>query len=135
MPRLERRIASGVVVALLALGGVTACGDGDDASGPTVYTRSGETISAEVGEEFVILLESNPSTGYEWSVTEQPPEVRLVAQRYDPPAQQIPGRGGHEELRFEARTAGRATLELGYSRPFEPDTPPVETATFELRIG
>ncbi|MFO7590976.1 MAG: protease inhibitor I42 family protein [Acidimicrobiia bacterium] len=138
MPRSLCSVAFTVAMAVLALGGISACGGGgggEDASGPSVYTRSGETISVEVGEEFVILLESNPSTGYEWSVTEQPPEVRLVSQRYDPPAEQIPGRGGQEELRFAARKAGRATLELVYARSFEPDVPPAETATFELRIG
>ncbi len=137
MHRSAPSIAFGVVVAVLALGAVTACGGGDegDATSPSVYTRSGATISVQTGEQFVILLEANPSTGYEWSVTETPPQVRLVAQRYDPPAEQIPGRGGQEEFRFEARKRGRATLELAYARSFEPDVPPVDTATFELRIG
>lgn len=137
MPRSACSVAFTVAVAVLALAGTSACGGGGDgdATSPRVYTRSETSISAGVGEEFVILLESNPSTGYEWSVTDQPPEIRLVSQRYDPPAEQIPGRGGQEEFRFEAREPGRATLELTYAQPFEPDVPPVKTATFELRIG
>ena len=92
------------------------------------------TISVRVGEEFVIRLASNPTTGFEWSVTETAPEVRLVSKRYDAPSEQIPGRGGHQEFRFEARSKGRSTIELAYARSFEPDVPAAETATFALRI-
>ena len=123
------------VIAVVALAGLAlaACG-GDDASTPAVYTRSASTISVRVGEEFVIRLASNPTTGFEWSATETAPEVRLVSKRYDGPSVQIPGRGGHQEFRFEARSKGRATIELANARSFEPDVPSAETATFALRI-
>ncbi len=64
-------VAAAIVVAL----GVVGCGGTPVPSpspSPLGLTHSGSQISVAVGEEFVIVLEENPSTGYSWSMVFDP---------------------------------------------------------------
>ncbi|HXR12520.1 MAG TPA: protease inhibitor I42 family protein [Gaiellaceae bacterium] len=82
---------------------------------------NGRTLTAAPGTAIVVTLPSNPSTGYEWKlIASDGRVVRLVSQRYLPPAKQIPGAGGRETLRFVAKARGVVTLVLGYLRPWQP---------------
>ena len=38
-------------------------------------TDVGAEVSVEVGEQFEVRLESNPTTGYGWQVVEQPDAI------------------------------------------------------------
>ena len=109
-----------VVVALL----VAACGSGE--SGKTIELSqkdSGTTLQVTQGDELVISLESNPTTGYSWaeSKSSQASDVlQLVSKKYESESDAI-GAGGIETWTYKAVGAGTANLELDYLRPFEPD--------------
>ena len=45
-----------------------------------------------------------------------------------------PGASGTQELAFQAEHAGESTLELAYSRSFEPGVPPAKTAKFAVTV-
>ena len=94
-------------------------------------------LDLKVGQVLVISLESNPSTGYGWHVSEvdesilkQVGEVEFVQ---EPTDEQIVGAGGTEVLRFEAVGAGTTTLTLTYTRVWE-DVDPEETFTVTVVI-
>jgi len=94
-----------------------------------------ETIEVTVGEEFVISLDSNPSTGYSWEVTSSLPAwLELIGSEYIPTPTDPPviGGGGTEEWTFRANAAGTATVTFEYRRPWEKDQPPAQRKTFVI---
>jgi predicted secreted protein len=90
----------------------------DDPEGP---------ITVGDGSRFSIVLPSNPTTGYRWSV-EQPGggTVALVGDEpeYRPGSSDLAGAGGDEIFRFEATEPGTVDLVFTYARSFDPDDAP-----------
>jgi predicted secreted protein len=87
--------------------------------------------NVKVGERFDVVLKSNPTTGFKWSLAlpyEEGP-VKLVGSSYRAPTQApnrppIVGAGGEEAWTFEAVSKGTAFLAFGYQRPWESVQPP-----------
>jgi inhibitor of cysteine peptidase len=126
-----------VVLVLVAVGlllAVVAIPWGDDApavKAPTVY-HEGDDISVHEGDEFVVALPANPSTGYAWTADDDP-NVTFVSSRQVGGGSQ-PGAPGTQELSFRADHSGQSTLELAYARSFESGVPPANTATFAVTV-
>jgi len=92
-----------------------------------------ERIEAKVGQDFVITLASNPSTGYSWRLAERLPSMlKLQSKRYIPPKVQIIGGGGTEEWTFKSVRSGRVTIILEYVRPWEKNSPPAKQRIFSI---
>jgi inhibitor of cysteine peptidase len=108
--RLPAAAAAIVVLALIA-----GCGE-DEPS--TERFEDPSSIEVDAGTEFEILLDSNPTTGYEWRVAEKPDETvfEYAGSEYeqDPGSEDLDGAGGTETLTFEANGPGKATIELEY---------------------
>ena len=107
---------------------------GDDAPAmivPAVH-HQGDTVKVTNGDEFVIALPANPSTGYSWSAGDNP-DVAFVSSRQLAGGSQ-PGAGGTQELTFRAEQTGTSTLALAYARSFEPGVPPAKTAKFPVTV-
>ncbi len=98
---------------------------------PTVY-HQGDTITVANGDEFVIALPANPSTGYSWTAGDDA-DVTFVSSRQVAGGNQ-PGAPGTQELTFRATDTGTSTLELAYARPFEHGVPPAKTAKFAVTV-
>ena len=127
------RLVVGLVVALVALAG---CGAkvGDVALSAA---DEGRQIELSRGQGLAIALASNPSTGYRWevdgledTVLEQVGEAEF--QEAGSGNAPLVGAGGTETLRFQAESAGTATLRLVYHRPWERGVEPLET--FEVQV-
>jgi len=74
-----------------------------------------ENVHVLVGEEFKISLESNPSTGYTWSLAESLPTwLVLVDKTYIATNPGLPGGGGTEYWTFRATAPGSETLAFRY---------------------
>ena len=150
---MRNRWAGGIgAVALVALLTMVAagCGDsGDDgdggsggsggssdqpaqSSGPRTY-EAGDSITVRSGSTFVIALEANPTTGYSWSAQPNANVVYVSSRQVS--GRSVPGAPGTQRLTFRATAVGSSTLVLGYSRPFEPGTPPVETESFPVTVN
>jgi inhibitor of cysteine peptidase len=120
------------VVLAVTLG---ACGsDGGGAGVVLDQTDVGTEVSVEVGEQFEVRLESNPTTGYAWQVVEQPDAVTLVSSEYEAPDTSLVGAGGVEAFVFEGASAGSGELRLEYLRSFEKPPVPAETAEFQVQV-
>lgn len=98
------------------------------------YSDSG-VIKANVNEEFVIALDSNPSTGYSWQENHDQSFLTLVDKKFEqsPGSEGKPGAGGTEYFRFKALKTGEAKVTLGYSRSWE-SQPPLDTREFTIDI-
>jgi inhibitor of cysteine peptidase len=127
------------VAALVA--GCGAAAKAGSASGDVVLDREdmGQKVVLLVGQNLVITLDANPSTGYRWDVTDAASQV--LAQAGEPEFQSgaegqadVVGASGVQILRFEAKERGTTTLTLVYHRPWETDVEPLETLTAEVEV-
>lgn len=86
------------------------------------YSDPSVPIVVEEGQEFSILLESNPTTGYQWQLTQPPDEavLSLVKTEFEETGEEgLVGAGGEERWTFKAEGRGRTTLYFVYIRPWE----------------
>jgi inhibitor of cysteine peptidase len=133
----KRWIALGVLVVLGVglLVAVVAIPWSDDAPA-TPATRvyhQGDDISVKQGDDFVIALPANPSTGYEWTAADNPDVMFVSSHQLQGGSQ--PGAPGTQQLAFHAEHTGSSTLVLDYARSFEPGVPPAKTAKFAVTVG
>lgn len=74
---------------------------------------NGKTVDLGVGDEILICLAENPTTGYRWSL--ESVDERMLECAEDSfflhPNPQI-GSGGTRQLRFRSKAAGRAAIAL-----------------------
>ena len=100
----------------------------------------GGQVTLEQGQNLVVTLESNPSTGYQWevvenqnSILEQEGDVEFKpSEQSDPP---IVGAGGWEIFRFKAVSAGQETVQLVYRRSWEEGVEPINTFSIEVIVN
>lgn len=137
----------GLVVGSFAVVGLAltpACGDDPDPE-PVEFTEPGTVFEVDVGEEFVVVLESNVTTGYAWELEVPVLEdvIRLVSDEYVAPDTEadttladttLVGAGGRQELTFEAVGVGTAEVSLWYVRSFDDPKDPAERAVFEVVV-
>jgi inhibitor of cysteine peptidase len=98
--------------------------------------RSTAILKLNVGNEFIIMLPSNRTTGYEWQI-DSPLDGNKIEQLklvYVPDKTGLAGSGGKEEWRFKALTAGKSNISFKYVRPWERGVPPAEKKAFDVEI-
>ena len=85
------------------------------------YTDPGQAIEVAVGGQFTIVLESNPTTGYEWEANYDNNLLKLVKSDYQQgeAKQGMVGAGGKQYFTFEGLKKGDAQVTLVYKRSFE----------------
>lgn len=120
--------------ALVAVGCVVMAGCGADTVG---FTDPGELFEVDPGDEFVVVLESNATTGFSWQLEVEPPStvVRLVRDLYVEPDTALVGAGGRQEMTFEAIGDGSTFIQLWYVRSFDDPPEPADRAQFEVIVG
>ncbi len=110
VPALVACAAVGVVA------GLAACSDGSGSGNSSIPTyHQGDSINVANGQEFVIAIDANPSTGYTWDAGTNP-NVKLVSSKQVSAKGAPPGASGTQELTFKAVKKGSSTLELAYAR-------------------
>lgn len=104
-----------IIVAALAL---TICGCGGEAE---EYRDPNIPIVVEEGQEFVIVLESNPTTGYQWQLAQPLEEevLSLVKTEFEEPEEDLVGASGEERWTFKAERRGDTIIDFAYVRPWE----------------
>ncbi len=106
-----------ITMAVLTICMVTGC-----VGEVKTYTDSGQTISIDITQEFVIALGSNPTTGYSWQESHDENILELVESKYEmgkEAGQGVVGAGGIEYFRFKALKAGETEITFVYKRPWE----------------
>ena len=144
----KQSIAALLVLVPLLL---TACGSSGSNTAATASTKtttatpgpvavtvtagdSNGSISLKTGDTLIVELAGNPTTGYQWQQTGA--DTAILRQTGEPaftPESSAVGAPGKVSLRFEAVGAGQTLLQLIYQRPFEPQTPPVQT--FQVNVS
>jgi inhibitor of cysteine peptidase len=103
---------------------------------PAEYSDPAKPITKKVGEEFIIALESNRTTGYGWQLAEPPDKgvLKLQGSEYKAPEAGRPGQGGKEFFTFRAVGQGKAKIALNYVRPWEKNVAPAKSLTFTVEV-
>jgi len=113
MKKLLVVVTSLMIVACLT----TGCIDGVKAN-----MNTDDRIITGTDQEFVIAVDSNPTTGYMWEASYDHSILDLVEEGYD--ADQEPGlvgAGGTQYFRFKALEKGDTKITLTYKRSWETD--------------
>jgi inhibitor of cysteine peptidase len=99
-------------------------------------TEASTMITPKVGEEFNITLDANPTTGYQWKLSDNFTEgvVKLVGSEYVAPETEMVGVGGKEVWTFEGVRSGETTVELEYVRPWETGVEPAVVKSFGVTV-
>jgi len=102
---------------LLAVSLIAGCG------GVKTYVDTEKTISVGIDQEFIIALDSNPTTGYDWEESHDPYKLILVEKKYEPDekAAGLVGAGGTQYFRFTSQKTGETEVIFTYKRPWETD--------------
>ena len=116
----------GLALALMALTPHSPVIQEGDAASP---------VTVQVGEDFFIALQSNPTTGYSWTQQTGNGEVLAyegnVSQK---PTQAMPGAPGQQIFIYHANRSGTSTITFQYSRPFEPNAAPGKQVIFTIQV-
>ncbi|PWE17178.1 hypothetical protein DDZ18_05635 [Marinicauda salina] len=141
--RISRvRLASAFILAGAAVS--TACAaPGEQTAGTpgagTVHafseTDDGRRVELSTGAVFQVRLRATPGTGYGWTVSEPaPPELALLSDELEGPAEAAPGAEESHVFRFRAVEPGTAELRMVYRRPWEAGVEPLRTFSLHIEI-
>ncbi|MDB6442918.1 MULTISPECIES: protease inhibitor I42 family protein [Pseudomonas] len=113
----------------LSLALLSACAT-QTSNNVTVEKLSQCPVRLNNGQNLILSLPSNPSTGYRWAVQDSAGGVlkALGPEVYrNPEDAGIVGAAGVSTWRFQAFNPGTGRLRLTYQQPWAPEVPPVET--------
>ena len=126
-------------VASLVIFALAACAESPQLTGQARLgdQDNGRTITLKAGEIVEVCLESNPSTGYSWSLLTEPNKaiVTTVSQVMEGAAVPMPGAGGTDHWKFKAVAPGETGLVLVYKRGWEKLSEEDQRFTLTLKVS
>lgn len=93
-----------------------------------------QTIETKNGDTFSVVLEANPTTGFQWESYFNSSYIELVNREYTPHSPELIGSGGHETFNFLALKSGETEITFSYLRSWEKGKPPIEKRFYEIII-
>ena len=96
---------------------------------------------ARPGDEVVLLLPENPTTGYRWQIDRSEGAIELIGDGYqaaeqpEPGAQILFGRGSVREFRFRVGDRGAAHLALRHWQEWEGERSIVATFATDVTVS
>jgi len=140
----QLKILTGIAaICLILITGGLACGAGTAGKlQPVTVTEenSGESIQLQQGQQLIVRLTANPSTGYSWSLVDTPDSTLTVdgpivfEQDQSGGNQPLIGAGGTEVCTFTAGAAGQQTLQLEYKRSWEAGVAPAKSVSYNVTV-
>ena len=125
---LMKKLLALVAALILAVCLSAGCG------GVKTYIDDEKTIITRIEGEFIIALDSNPTTGYDWEESHDPYKLILVEKNYEPDekAAGLVGAGGTQYFRFTSQKTGKTEITFVYKRPWETEI--LEQKVFKVEI-
>lgn len=101
---------------------------------PGVNQKS--VIQVKSGKEFIIILDTNRTTGYQWQLANSLDSnfITVVGLRYIPPESKLMGAPGKDEWTFKAFKPGKVKITFHYVRPWEKNKPAAKVKVFDIII-
>ena len=138
---LQRIVVSGALATVVVT--VSACTlfQGSPKPPPEPVTvsaaQSGTSVALASGQDLVVRLPSNPTTGYRWIYVEPKDAVLRVDGPSSYEAQSAggaAGAGGTEIWKLAPLKPGQQQLRFEYRRPWEQDVAPSKVATYTVTV-
>ncbi len=85
------------------------------------FEKNGTTYN--IGESFQVILPSNPSTGYDWYITES--DGLNITKSFIPAENAVTGAAGHTVITITSLKQGTYKYTFEYKREWETDEPPL----------
>ena len=100
------------------------------------YRNFQEPIEVKSGNNFIIALESNRTTGYEWQLAKplDAATVELIGSQYLAPDTKRIGTAGKEHWTFKGVGRGKTPIFFKYVRPWEKNIAPAKELTFKIIV-
>lgn len=96
---------------------------------------NGKTIQSRQGDEIILRLPDNPTTGYRWHIAHANGSLDQEGNSYQPDPTMQFGSAGVREFRFRAKAAGNARLELKHWREWEGESSVLERFALTIEIS
>jgi inhibitor of cysteine peptidase len=95
---------------------------------------NGKELNLKVGQQIVVVLEGNPTTGYTWEALDLDASMiqQVGSTEFKSSNTGLVGAGGTQTLVFKTLKAGTTNLTLIYHRPWETAVKPLQS--FEMKI-
>lgn len=98
--------------------------------------NDGESINLKLNETIKIKLDSNPTTGYSWNLSDKTSTATIsqLSSDYKTSSsdKEVVGAGGYDTITFKAIAKGNTTIILTYNKSWEEEVEPIET--FKLNV-
>ena len=125
------------LIPLLAHSLLTACAQ-QPAHNVTLEDQSDCPQQLHVGQQLILSLPSNPTTGYRWAIQDSAggvlrslgPEVYTSSDNG-----QLLGSGGQSTWRFQVFAAGSGRLRLTSQQPWEPEAEPAQVFDCPITVN
>ena len=100
------------------------------------YSDPRKAIKIGVGREFIIVLESNPATGYSWQLAQALDKnvLKVVEIKHSAKKTNLIGAGGKDLWTLQGLQPAETQITFEYARSWEKDIPPVKRSIFTIRI-
>ena len=124
------------LIPLLSLTLLAACAQ-QPAHNVIVEEQSDCPMKLHTGQNLILTLPSNPTTGYRWAIQDSAGGVlrALSPEVYSSTESGVIGGGGQSTWRFQAFAAGQGRLRLTSQQPWEPEAEPVETFDCAITVN
>jgi len=124
-----------ILIVCTLLGGGDSMADEKEKNTFTLKEGNETHITLDSMGPFFIKIESNPSTGYSWSLQKNTDETVVKFKGIKEPDQEeeekdeppMMGAPSYETFIFDALKPGKTEVLLKYHRPWEKDVPPIKT--------
>ncbi|MFH1405267.1 MAG: protease inhibitor I42 family protein [Patescibacteria group bacterium] len=100
----------------------------------SMETSDTEEIMTSVGDEFTVVLASNPTTGFSWKPDFEEGIFELISKGYGAEETDLVGSGGYETFVFKSNVKGSHELKMMYMRPWE-SKQPTTIKIFNVTVG
>ena len=138
---LQRIVVAGALASVVVTVAACTLFQGSPKPPPAPVTvsadQSGTSVALASGQDLVVRLPSNPTTGYRWIYVEPKDAVLRVdgPSSYDAQsAGGAAGAGGTEIWKLAPLKPGQQQLRFEYRRPWEPDVAPSRVATYTVTV-
>ena len=138
---LQRIVVAGALATVVATVAACTLFQGSPKPPPEPVTvsadQSGTSVALASGQDLVVRLPSNPTTGYRWIYVEPKDAVLRVDGPSSYEAQSAggaAGAGGTEIWKLAPLKPGQQQLRFEYRRPWEQDVAPSRVATYTVTV-
>ena len=105
---------------LLAVPLLISCSSSDDEKTYVVSAEdNGQAVNLKIGDKLEVVLQGNPTTGYEWVTTSVDSSVLIPGDSSFTPESDATGAGGEYVFKYTGAALGTTVLRLAYQRSWE----------------